>query len=569
MSVAVSVLAMIGGLFAAAVPDPAQAVGEDSGGAYVPVTPTRIVSTDDGLGGSSSPFGSGTTRSYTVLGKAGVPTTEVSAVVVNVSVLHATSDSASSHLVVWPSGETKPAARTMAFEEDNSARSNTTIVKVGAAGKISVYNHSGTVDVNLDVTGYFTAASDETSSGGFVPINPTRVANTMTGEGVPQAKLPQGSSVDVQVSNEGEIPTDATAVFANVEVRSNEKGGSMKIVPAGQSTSGVPPTIKYQDSGPTSSGVMLKLSTAGKVNVSNLTGQYGGNVDFIMDIQGYFSGQSNEGGSYTPVSGDSIYSTTATGNAPLAGGETRSIQVSGLAGIPDSELVGTAVLTLTVRNWESTGALRAYNADHEEPPETSNISFVANEGEPSNGSTVTSMVELSVDGEIKLENTSSNEITVYVSAQGWFSFSDYSEESDWATVPMEDGMYTTPDTDPENEVEEAPEGSPEDMTAQRVLLPYNCYGDWYSWNTCSWTGGRSLAGYTGYRKLYQWQVGNPSQGRACAKGRGYTSTRKGVWRSIGCGTAGRNSVPWGKVLAVPKFQVRSTVVPYGVPTRWY
>ncbi|MEO6471444.1 MAG: hypothetical protein ABIO14_06535 [Aeromicrobium sp.] len=207
------VVALLAALLAG-VSAPANAVGEDSGGVFVPVAPTRIVDTSSGVGGSSSPFGSATTRSYTVLGIAGIPTSGVSAVVVDIAVFNASSSTSS--LIAWPTGATMPTAKTMYFTEDNSSRSNTAIVKVGSGGQISVHNSSGSTDVNVDIQGYFTTVSDGSSTGGFVPITPTRVANSLTGEGVPQAKLPGDSSIDIQVSNGGEIPADATAVFANV-----------------------------------------------------------------------------------------------------------------------------------------------------------------------------------------------------------------------------------------------------------------------------------------------------------------------------------------------------------------
>lgn len=449
----IAIVAFLVSLLSGVTSGAAQAVGEDSGGAFVPVVPTRIVSTDTGVGGSSSPFGSGTTRSYTVLGTASVPTTGVSAVVVNVAVLHATSSSASSALTVWPGGETRPTAVTMRFDEDNSPRSNTTIVKVGSNGKVSVFNESGSVDVNLDITGYFTSTSDLNSSGGFVPITPTRVADTMSGQGVPLAKLHMGSSVDVQVSNDDEIPADATAVFANIETRS-AKSGTMKIVPTGQSATSAPPTVKYQDSGPTSSGVMLKLSSAGKINVSNQADAYGGDVDFKIDIQGYFSGHSDEGGSYAPLTATTVYASTATGSTPLASGETRTLQVAGLAGIPNDATAGAVAVSLTVRNWTSSGTFTAYSGDDLAPPETTNLSFTAGQGEPSIGSETTAIVPLPPEGTIKVRNTSAGQLTFYVSAQGWFTQYDEPYVDD---VTEEDfGVTPNPDL---QVIDQAPEGA--------------------------------------------------------------------------------------------------------------
>ncbi|MEO6471901.1 MAG: hypothetical protein ABIO14_08865, partial [Aeromicrobium sp.] len=228
-------------------------------------------------------------------------------------------------------------------------------------------------------------------------------------------------SIDSQVSNGGEIPADATAVFANVEVQASDKG-ELRIVKPSDSVWSVPPVVTYQDNGPTSSGVMLRLSSDGKIKIyNNATGTSTGDINFKVDIQGYFSGHSDEGGSYTPLTAATVYASTSTGSTALAGGETRTLPVAGLAGIPDDGTAGAATLSLTVRNWTASGTLTVYNADEVEPPATTNLNFKAGEGVPSNGSTVTAIVELSDDGAVKIRNTSTAPVTFYISAQGWFT----------------------------------------------------------------------------------------------------------------------------------------------------
>jgi len=116
-------------------------------------------------------------------------------------------------------------------------------------------------------------------------------------------------------------------VFANVEVQSNYSG-NLRIVRGGESYANVQPTVNYQDNGPTSSGVMLRLSSGGKILIYNSSG---GPVNFKVDIQGYFSGHPDEGGSYTPLAPVSIYAATPTIGNALGAAETRTIPVAGVA----------------------------------------------------------------------------------------------------------------------------------------------------------------------------------------------------------------------------------------------
>lgn len=401
------------GLLAVVSSAPAEAVGEDSGGVFVPVTPTRIVDTATGVGGYSTPFGAGTTRSFTVLGIAGVPTTDVGAVVVDVAVKSATATGSSS-LKVWTSGESMPSPTTMFYTAANAPRSNTSVVKPGSDGKISIYNSSGTTNVDVDIQGYFTIASDESSAGGFVPIAPKRVASTYDGVGVPVGQQAVGVSRDIQIANGDEIPDDATAVFANVDVTSTATSGYLSIVKGGQSATGVPPTANYQDSGPTSTGVILPLSVDGQVRVLNAAG---GPVSYRIDVQGYFSGDSAAGGSYHALTPANIYLSTSAPHTELAAHETRTIDVAGVAGIPDDGTVGSAIVSLTAVGWTSGGTLSVYNAD-DEPPGPYNLNFQPGIGGVA--STTTAIVELSDEGTVKVRNTSTAAVDFYLTAQGWF-----------------------------------------------------------------------------------------------------------------------------------------------------
>ena len=104
----------------------------------------------------------------------GVPAT-ATAVVVNVTAAHGT---AASFLTVYPAGVTAiPTASNVNFVA-GQAVANRVTVGVGTSGQIEVYNHTGTVNVDVDVDGYYTGSGGTGSY--FVPITPVRVTDTRT-----------------------------------------------------------------------------------------------------------------------------------------------------------------------------------------------------------------------------------------------------------------------------------------------------------------------------------------------------------------------------------------------------
>ena len=83
----------------------------------------------------------------------GVPATGAGAVVLNVAV---TNPSAPSFLTLFPSGTTRPVASNLNFLAGETV-SNLVVAKVGANGKVSLYNNYGATDVVIDVQGWSSA----------------------------------------------------------------------------------------------------------------------------------------------------------------------------------------------------------------------------------------------------------------------------------------------------------------------------------------------------------------------------------------------------------------------------
>jgi hypothetical protein len=125
----------------------------DSGGGFVGVQPTRLLDTRPGTtAGLSGAFGPGQTRRLTVAGQGPVPTSGVTAVVLNVT---AVLPSQASFVTVWPAGAQRPETSNLNLTP-GTVRPNLVTVRVSAAGAVDLFNNSGSVHLLGDVVGYFT-----------------------------------------------------------------------------------------------------------------------------------------------------------------------------------------------------------------------------------------------------------------------------------------------------------------------------------------------------------------------------------------------------------------------------
>jgi hypothetical protein len=120
-------------------------------GLYGPLAPIRILDTRNGVGGYSHEVGPGQSIAVQATGVGGVPTTGVSAVVLNVTV---TNPNAGSYLTVYPSGASLPTASNLNFGPGQTVP-NLVVVKVGSGGQVNVYNAAGSTDVIFDVAGWY------------------------------------------------------------------------------------------------------------------------------------------------------------------------------------------------------------------------------------------------------------------------------------------------------------------------------------------------------------------------------------------------------------------------------
>jgi hypothetical protein len=96
-------------------------------------------------------LGAGEAIDLPVTGVGGVPSSGVTAVVLNVT---ATSPTASSFITVYPAGQTRPNASNLNFTAGETIP-NLVVVPVGTFGSVLFYNPTRTVNVIADLAGYY------------------------------------------------------------------------------------------------------------------------------------------------------------------------------------------------------------------------------------------------------------------------------------------------------------------------------------------------------------------------------------------------------------------------------
>jgi hypothetical protein len=159
----------------------AETVTPSAVGHFYPVSPARILDTRNGNGAPKAPIGPGGVLHLQVAGRGGVPATDVSAVVFNVTVV---SPTAGGYLTVYPGDVSRPTASSLNFPKGWTG-SNSVTVGLGTNGQVDIFNSAGYTQVVVDVTGYFAATEALVGTngvgGGYFPFDqPFRAADTRT-----------------------------------------------------------------------------------------------------------------------------------------------------------------------------------------------------------------------------------------------------------------------------------------------------------------------------------------------------------------------------------------------------
>jgi hypothetical protein len=198
----------------------------------------------------------------------------------------AVDSTAPSFLTAYPSNAARPLASNLNFLA-RQVVPNRVIVPLGADGRVAIYNHGGSVDVVVDVSGWFTDASNPQATGfRFTPIGPTRVVDTRAGSGQALAGMTLGAGgVDTtSIATTAGLPANTAAVAGNVTVANAAGSSFLTVYPlgAGRPTSS---DLNWVPGEVASNMLLGKLGNAGSISFFNASGH----VDVVIDVCGFWS----------------------------------------------------------------------------------------------------------------------------------------------------------------------------------------------------------------------------------------------------------------------------------------
>ncbi|NNN20370.1 MAG: hypothetical protein HKL80_00005, partial [Acidimicrobiales bacterium] len=325
---------------------------QTTAGQFVSLAPSRIcdtrivqvgvVSNQCNTNGNGT-LSTGSTLQVKVAGLAGIPN-GASAVVANVT---ATNTTSSGYLTAFP-GPSLPTASNLNFGIGQSV-ANRVIVPINSNGDISIYNFLGSVDVIVDINGYYTGSSSATTGSFFTGTTPSRICDTRAiqvgvvsnqcntnGNGT----LGSNSSMNVQVVGLDSIPANASAVVINVTTTNSVSGGFFTLYPQPSSPTN-PPVVSDLNWAPGETRANLAIV---KVGVNNSITLYSlSRADLIIDVMGYYS---------PPLSTIPIPTVTSISpnSGPNTGGTRVTITGTGFSGATSVDFGTTSAASFTVNS---------------------------------------------------------------------------------------------------------------------------------------------------------------------------------------------------------------------------
>ncbi len=389
-------------------------------GALVPLTPARLMDTRpgpqfttiDGQARGGGPLGAGAAGevSLPVLGRGGVPSSDVGAVALNVTV---TAPTASSWLTVYPSGAPIPGASSLNYGPGQTVP-NMVMAGVGADGQVVLRNEFGSAHVIVDVMGWLPDAAGFSSL-----VTPARLMDTRAGAQFPtvdgQAQgtgaLGAASTRSLLVTGRAGVPASGVgAVALNVTVTAPTASSWLRVYPSGSPLPDAS-SINYVPGQTVPNMVIARVGPDGRIALRNEFGS----AHVIVDIVGWFPLTG-----YAPLSPARLLDTRPgfttidgqfVGTGALGSGGTLALTVVGRGGVPP---VGarSVVLNVTVTSPTASSWLRVYPTGTPLPT-ASNLNY-------SPGQTVANAVvaRVGVDGKVALRNELGS-AHVIVDVVGW------------------------------------------------------------------------------------------------------------------------------------------------------
>ena len=377
-------------------------------GGFHPLSPTRLLDTRTMTGIDNGPMHPGDgrlnepnpifrrdeTRNHEVkvTGVAGIPTSGVSAVLLNVT---AVEPYAAGYVSVYP----RPSSVGDIFNDQATYGSypatsnlnltagetvpNMVLARVGAGGTIR-FNFAGYGDMHMiaDVAGWFDTGAPGVVAGGlgFTSVAPARLLDTRLKGG----RFQPGETRSLKVAGLNGVPLDAQSVVLNITGAAPTGTGWVTAYPDGQAQ----PNASNLNLNPGQTRpnlAVVKVGANGSIRLAaNIT-----DTDLIVDVFGYYGAGGGKTTSIDPVRVVDSRTGLGTPKAPFGPGETRSVRVAGVAGVPNG--VRAVILNVTAADTTSWGWLTVWPTGQARP-NASNLNWLG-------GRNVPNMVIVGVGGD--------------------------------------------------------------------------------------------------------------------------------------------------------------------------
>lgn len=383
------------------------------GSTYFPLTPARLLDTRTGTGAPQAPLGPNSSLDLTVAGVGGVPATGVTAVMLNVIATDATAPA--SFLTVFPAGTPQPLASNLNFGA-GGIRTNAVKVAVPTtgdkAGKVTIYNLAGSVNVVADVNGWYSANGGAVGAT-YVPLSPARILDTRIGLG--GVALSPGQTADVQVTGMGGVPSSGvSAVVLNVTAILNGPESFLTVFPS-DTLRPLASNLNPINGQAVPNLVVARLGTNGRVAIYNNLGT----TDVVADVQGYYTSTGvTLGATYFPLTpARDLDTRTGVGTGgtigKMIGGQTLDLTVTGVNGVPAAG-VAAVVLNVTAAGHTGGDSFMTVYPSGTTRPLASNLNFVAGDTRPN-----LVIARVGANGKVSIYNNS-GAVDVIADVQGWF-----------------------------------------------------------------------------------------------------------------------------------------------------
>lgn len=351
-----------------------------SGYRSLPV-PVRILDTREGLGTPAGPVPAYCEVGLQVTGRAGVPSTGVTAVLLNVTAVAPAGDG---FVTAYPCASGRPWTSNLNPPKGGIV-AGSVVVAPDEAGRVCLYTMAAS-DLVVDVQGWFDAAQQP-----FVPDGPRRLVDTRNGPGptgiagVLEVAVGAGGPVVLNVTaTESRLPGFVTAYACD---KGRPLASNLNLVPGRDVPNQVVSAVSAD-------GRVCLYTSAPTHLVVDLLGRYG------------------DGGSrLRAVPASRLLDTREGSGVPVRSMTSTRLQVAGRAGVPSTG-ANAAVVVVTATDATLPGFLTAYPCDRPVPV-ASNVNYVAR---LASGNLAT--VPLAADGSLCV--FSQRDSHVVVDVFGWF-----------------------------------------------------------------------------------------------------------------------------------------------------